>query len=82
LVTDSILDWIFGLANWLVSLMPQNPMPQGVNLGWISDINYFLPVSEMFQLFTVMFGLGGVFAGASLIIWVVVGIVRGGSTKA
>jgi hypothetical protein len=82
MVTDAILDWWFGLCNWLVTLMPVNPLPHGVDLSWISDMNYFLPISEMFGLFSVVFALGGVFAGSSLIIWVVVGIVRGGSTKA
>lgn len=82
MVTDAILEWFFGLCDWLVTLLPKNPLPQGINLSWISDMNYFLPISEMFGLFTVVFALGGTFAGASLIIWVVVGIVRGGSTKA
>lgn len=82
MVTDAIISWWFGLCNWLVSLMPKDPMPKGIDLSWITDMNYFLPISEMFGLFTVVFALGGTFAGASLIIWVVVGIVRGGSTKA
>lgn len=82
MVTDAILEWWFGLCEWVISLMPHDPMPQGVNLGWISDINYFLPISEMFGLFSIIFALGGTFASASLIIWIVVGIVRGGSTKA
>jgi len=82
MVTDAILEWWFGLCDWVISLMPADPMPQGLNFGWISDMNYFLPISEMFGLFSIVFALGGTFAGASLIIWVVVGIVRGGSTKA
>jgi hypothetical protein len=82
MIVDSILSWWFGFCHWLISLFPTNPMPQGVNLGWISDMNYFLPISEMFGLFTIFFAFGGPFAGASLIIWIVVGIVRGGSTKA
>lgn len=82
MIIDAILDWWFGLCEWLISLLPKDPLPQGVDLGWIRDINYFLPVSEMFGLFTIFFALGGPLAGASLIIWVIVGIVRGGSTKA
>lgn len=82
MVIDAILDWWFGLCSWVLSLMPKDPMPQGVDLGWISDMNFFLPISEMFGLFSIVFALGGTFASASLIIWIVVGIVRGGATKA
>lgn len=82
MVTDAILDWWFGLCGWFLDQMPKNPIPKGLDLGWISDINYFLPVSEMYGLFTVVFALGGTFASASLIIWVLVGLVRGGATKA
>jgi hypothetical protein len=66
----------------VVTLLPHNPFPQGFTLGWIADMNYFLPLSEMFGLFIVFFALGGPFLASSLIIWWVVGVVRGGSTKA
>lgn len=82
MIIDAILEWWFGLCSWLVSLLPLDPLPEGINLGWIQDINYFLPISEMFGLFINFFALGGPLAGASLIIWVVVGIIRGGATKA
>lgn len=82
MVTDAILDWIFGLLNWLVSLLPHDPLPHTIDFSWISDMNYFLPISEMYTLFSLVFALGGTFAGTSLIIWVIVGVVRGGSTKA
>jgi hypothetical protein len=82
MIIDLILEWWFGFCDWLIGMLPVDPMPQGVNLGWISDMNYFLPLSDMFGLFTIMFALGGVFAPVSLIIWIVVGIIRGGSTKA
>jgi len=78
-----ILDWWFDLVDWFVGLFPTDPMPGGgINLSWMSDVNYFLPVTEMFGLFLSMFLLGGTFVGTSLVIWVLVGILRGGSTKA
>lgn len=83
MVTDAILDWWFGLCEWVVSLLPvvTNPM-EAFGLGWINDMNYFLPVAEMFGLFAVFFALGGPFVASSLVIWVIVGLLRGGATKA
>lgn len=81
MITDFILDWFFGLQEWALSGLPDDPFPQGFTLGWIADMNYFLPVSEMFGLFVIFFALGGPFVASSLIIWFVVGVLRGGSPK-
>lgn len=83
MVTDAILDWWFGLVGWLLDLLPTNQMPGGtMTLSMMGQLNYFLPITEMFQLFASMFALGGVFASSSLVIWVLLGIIRGGQTKA
>lgn len=83
MVTDAVLDWWFGLVGWLLDLLPTDTSPvANINLSWITDMNYFLPISEMFGVFIGLVSLGGVFAGSSLIIWVLVGIIRGGNAKA
>ena len=83
MVTDAILDWLFDFVEWMISGFPNLPLPSNVlDFAWISDINYFLPVSEMFTLFSAFFLLGGPMAATSLIIWFFVGILRGGATKA
>lgn len=82
MITDFFLTMLENLSNFFLDGLPDDPFPQGFTLGWIADINYFLPVSEMFGLFVVFFALGGPFVGSSLIIWWVVGVLRGGSTKA
>jgi len=82
-VTDAILDWIFDFVEWMISGFPSLNLPSNVlDFAWISDVNYFLPISEMFTLFSAFFLLGGPMAATSLIIWFFVGIVRGGATKA
>lgn len=83
MVIDAIITWWFDLVKSFVSSFPDTPLPTNeLNFSWISDMNYFLPISEMFGLFTAMFALGGAAVGTSLVIWVFVGILRGGSTKA
>lgn len=82
MVTDGILNWLFGLVEWMISGIPTLNLPRNVlDFSWISDINYFLPISEMYTLFTAFFLLGGPMAATSLIIWFVVGVLRGGSPK-
>lgn len=83
MVTDFVLTWWFNLCDWVVSLFPNNPMPgSGISFSWIGNANYYLPINEMFGLWFAMFSLGGTFVGTSLVVWVLVGIMRGGSTKA
>lgn len=82
MVTDAVISWFLDLVDWLVALIPSSDPLPGVNFSFISDLNYFLPISEMFALFASMFLLGGPLAASSLIIWVVVGVLRGGATKA
>lgn len=83
MVTDFILDWWFDLVEWLVNLFPTSELPaDAIDLSWISDMNYFVPISEMFMVFIAFVALGGPLVGSSLIIWVLIGIIRGGQTKA
>lgn len=83
MVTDAILDWWFDLVEWFVNLFPTSDLPSSaIDLSWISDMNYFVPISEMFSVFIAFVALGGPLAGTSLIIWVLIGILRGGQTKA
>lgn len=82
MVTDAVIDWFFDLVDWLVAGVPSSSLPFTVSLSWISDMNYFLPITEMFNLMILFLLLGGPMAGTSLVIWVLVGIIRGGATKA
>lgn len=89
MVFDAIINWMMGIWDWAYQQGVQDgatlaalPTAQQLDLGFIQDMNYFLPISEMFGLFIAFFALGGPMAGTSLIIWAVIGVLRGGSTKA
>lgn len=83
MILDWILDWWFDLIEGMVSSFPEadNPMDT-FNFSMITDMNYFLPIHEMFSLFVVFFALGGPFLATSLIVWFFVGVLRGGQAKA
>lgn len=83
MVTEAVLDWWFGFVNWLISSVPSSDLPStAINLSWLTDMNYFIPISELFMIFVAFFALGGPMAGTSLVIWGLIGILRGGATKA
>lgn len=82
MITEAVLNWLFGLVDWAISGVPTTEVPVTLSLSWLTDINYFIPVSEMFSLFMALFLLGGPFLATSLIVWLVVGVLRGGSPKA
>ncbi|MGO4587154.1 hypothetical protein AB4Z38_25235 [Arthrobacter sp. 2RAF6] len=83
MVTDAIFNWILDMVQWLMSQNHMAGMPVSLlDFTWFGDMNYFLPVTEMFGLFTAFFALGGPMIGVSLIVWIVVGVLRGGATKA
>jgi len=58
------------------------PLTPPAGFSFITDVNYFLPISEMFVLFGTVFAFGGPLAVASIAIWLVVGVLRGGDSKA
>jgi len=45
-------------------------------------MNYFLPISELLSVFAGVFLLGGPMMLVTLTIWVLVGVLRGGATRA
>lgn len=82
MVIDAIMDWWFTVCQGFISNFPTTENPGAFNLSMINDMNYFLPIGEMFGLFMIFFALGGPFLASSLIIWFFVGVLRGGATKA
>ena len=83
MVTDAVFNWILDMAQWLMSQNTLSGLPVSLlDFTWLGDMNYFLPISEMFALFINFFALGGPMIGVSLIVWLVVGVLRGGATKA
>lgn len=84
MVTDMILDVFFAaLVEVVTMVLPGGePLVPPVGFSFITDVNYFLPITEMFVLFATVFAFGGPLALASIAVWLVVGVLRGGSTKA
>lgn len=86
MITDFFINLWSTVCTWFASTLPaDSPFDvalQGASWGMFSAIDYFLPIHELMSVFAAVFLLGGPMMLVSLTIWVLVGVVRGGATKA
>lgn len=84
MITDFLLDLLEGLVNWVAGLLPTDTVFGAQNLGFtiFSGANYFFPLAELGAVILGILALGLPLAGVSVLIWLLVGVVRGGSPKA
>lgn len=84
MITDFLLDLLEGLVNWVGGLLPTDTVLGSQNVGFqiFSGANYFFPLAEMGTVILGIMALGLPLAGVSVLIWLLVGVVRGGSPKA
>lgn len=83
MITDFLLDLLEGLVTWLSSLLPTDTVFGSQNMGFqiFSGANYFFPLAELSAVVLGVIALGLPMAGVSLIIWLLVGVIRGGGAK-
>lgn len=83
-ITDGLLDLLEGLMQWVAGMLPTDTVVGEQNLGFqvFSGANYFFPVVELGTVLLAIMALGVPLAGVSLVIWLLVGVLRGGSAKA
>lgn len=84
MITDFLLDLLEGLVGWVASLLPVDTVVGAQNLGFqiFSGANYFFPVAELAAVLLGVIALGLPMAGVSLVLWLLVGVIRGGNSKA
>lgn len=84
MIPDFFWTLIHGLLDTTISGMPEDNPLSTTQVDWsmLSAINYFLPVSEMAGLLGTFMLLAIPFALSTLAIWLFIGVVRGGATKA
>lgn len=83
MITDTVLGWIASLVEAAARLMPSwTPnIPSAAPLArWLSDVNYFLPIGEVFTVVLGALVLGMPLILVTLALWVVA-LVRGGSAR-
>ena len=84
MITDFLLDLLESLVNWFAGMLPVDNTVNGEGLGFqiFSGANYFFPLAELSSVVLGILALGLPLGGVSLIIWLVVGVIRGGQAKA
>lgn len=84
MITDAFLDLLETLVSWVAGLLPTDNVLGADNIGFaiFSGANYFFPLAELSVVVLGVIALGLPMALVSLVIWLLVGVVRGGSAKA
>lgn len=84
MITDFLLDLLEGLVNWVAAMLPTDTVLGSQNIGFqiFSGANYFFPVAELASVLLGLIALGLPMALVSLVLWLLVGVLRGGSAKA
>lgn len=84
MITDFFLGLLEGLVSWVAGLLPTDDVTGGTSIGFqiFSGANYFFPLAELGAVILGVMALGLPLAGVSVLIWLLVGVVRGGSPKA
>ncbi|WP_432488722.1 hypothetical protein [Kineococcus sp. SYSU DK018] len=86
MIVDLWLSWVLGGAEWLRDfsashLGPLDPFPIGNAWSRILDLDYFLPIHELFLFTLAVFSLGPAGLLTSVVVWLLVGVARGGAPK-
>lgn len=83
-ITDFWLDLLEGLVNWVSAMLPTDTVLGDQNIGFqiFSGANYFFPLAEMSAVLLGLIALALPMSVVSLVLWLAIGVVRGGSSKA
>lgn len=85
MITDAIIQWIIEAVVWLMDLLPEQELDtEGIVTAWsqFGALNYFLPIGELMMFVIGAYLVGPAFLAVTLVQWLLVGVVRGGDTKA
>lgn len=83
MIVDALLDLLESLVSWFAGMLPSDSsLGDGIGFSIFSGANYFFPLAELSTVVLGVMALGLPLGGVSLIIWLLVGVVRGGSAKA
>lgn len=69
MITDFLLDLIFGAVDFVVGFLPTTSGTLS-GLGFLGDLDYFLPIHETVTVVAAVMILGPQFVVAQIVIWV------------
>lgn len=84
MITDFLLDLLGNIVSWVADLLPTDTVLGSQNIGFqiFSGANYFFPLAELATVILGLLTLTLPMAVVSLVLWLLVGVIRGGSSKA
>ena len=85
MIVEWLLDAVQAVVVWLGGLFPDVNLNDtlsgwGTVLSYLGDLNYFLPIAEVFAVTLAVFMIFPALMGTSLLAWLVA-LIRGGSSR-
>lgn len=84
MIVEWFTSWIVTAIEWVAGFLPEwSPdMLDGwqMVLDHLTDLNYFLPIAEVFSVTLAAFLIFPALMGASLLVWLLA-LLRGGSSR-
>lgn len=83
MIVELLLDLIESVLTWLAGLFPTMVIDPGSSFGFfahLGDMNYYLPIKEVFAFTVGAFLVFPLLAGVSLATWLIA-LIRGGSAR-
>lgn len=85
MIVEILLDALETVLVWLAGLFPSVPLDGFLNgwslvVGHLGDLNYFLPIAEVFAITIAVFMVFPALMGVSLLAWLIA-LIRGGSSR-
>lgn len=84
MITDFFITLFEGILSWIASMIPSDLAlyDQPISLDVFADMNYFLPLAELSGVLGSFMFLIVPFASITIILWIAIGVVRGGDPRA
>lgn len=86
MIVDALVDFVVWVLTPITGALPQMGLPwdtTALDAAWshLFDLNYFLPIAEVTGAVFAAYALGPAALASSIVLWIVVGVFRGGQAS-
>lgn len=85
MITDFLIEWFVTIVGAVIETFPESSIDlAAVASAWsqLGALNYFLPIQEVTMAVGAVIALGPAFLVVTIAQWLLVGILRGGESRA
>lgn len=85
MIVDALIRWFTSVVTTVLNWFPTDTVDYAsisASWGFLTDLNYFLPIGETVLFVAAILAIGPAFLTATILTWLTVGVARGGSSHA